>query len=227
MADLVGGAAVGAVFGELLKAIISEANHASHFKSSFKRLKSTLTGINPIVDKIASMNQQLDRPEDLKILIDSMREGEKLISKCSEVRRYDFYKKVRYSRKLDKLDRMISKFFHLDLQLQQARDQKEILLEVKDMRMEIRRLNLKDNNGGGFCEMEFTGLCPAPAPSDFTIGLDVPLKELKMELFEGGKSVIVVSAPGGCGKTTLVKKLCQDDEIKGIYTILFASIKDM
>ena len=53
-----------------------------------------------------------------------------------------------------------------------------------------------------------------PKPPDFIVGFDVPLKELKTKLWE--ESLLILTAPGGCGKTTLVKMLCQDGDIKGI-----------
>ena len=61
------------------------------------------------------------------------------------------------------------------------------------------------------------GPCQAPDPPPLTVGLDIPLQELKMRLFRDDSSVIVVSAPGGCGKTTLAKMLCHDHQVKGIY----------
>ncbi|KAG7993771.1 hypothetical protein I3843_01G022300 [Carya illinoinensis] len=36
--------------------------------------------------------------------------------------------------------------------------------------------------------------------------------------------MLVLTAPGGCGKTTLVKMLCQDEDIKGKYEIFFVII---
>jgi guanylate kinase len=36
-----------------------------------------------------------------------------------------------------------------------------------------------------------------------------------MQLLKEEVSVLVLTAPGGCGKTTLVKMLGQDEEIKG------------
>ncbi|KAL6332596.1 hypothetical protein AAG906_009019 [Vitis piasezkii] len=40
------------------------------------------------------------------------------------------------------------------------------------------------------------------------------------------QSVVVVSAPGGCGKTTLVQKLCQDPDVKGKFkdNIFFVTV---
>ncbi|XP_021907924.1 probable disease resistance protein At5g66900 isoform X2 [Carica papaya] len=51
-----------------------------------------------------------------------------------------------------------------------------------------------------------------------------------MEIFGSEKSVIVVSAPAGCGKTTLVKKLCQDEEVKekfGNQNIFFLTFSEL
>lgn len=55
-----------------------------------------------------------------------------------------------------------------------------------------------------------------PAVPDFVVGLDVQLQELKSMLLRDGVQIVVLSAPGGCGKTTLAKLLCNDDGIKGI-----------
>ncbi|KAK9067098.1 hypothetical protein SSX86_014423 [Deinandra increscens subsp. villosa] len=56
-----------------------------------------------------------------------------------------------------------------------------------------------------------------PGLPDFIVGLDVHLRELKRMLLKDANQVLIVSAPGGCGKTTLAKMLCHDDEIKGIF----------
>ncbi|KAG6729328.1 hypothetical protein I3842_01G022700 [Carya illinoinensis] len=59
--------------------------------------------------------------------------------------------------------------------------------------------------------------CVVPRFRDFVIGLDVPLMELKIQLLKVEVSMLVLTAPGGCGKTTLVKMLDHDDHIKGIF----------
>ena len=60
-------------------------------------------------------------------------------------------------------------------------------------------------------------LCSVPPPQKFIVGLDEPLKELKTMLLKEGKeeSLLLVTALGGCGKTTLVIKLSQDKGIEG------------
>ncbi|BFG32052.1 hypothetical protein CerSpe_183260 [Prunus speciosa] len=54
-------------------------------------------------------------------------------------------------------------------------------------------------------------------PSTVTVGLDVLLRELKRELLKDEVSALVLTGPRGCGKTTLAKKICQDEEVKDIF----------
>lgn len=55
-----------------------------------------------------------------------------------------------------------------------------------------------------------------PEEPEFTVGLDAPLRELKMELLKEGVSIIVLTGLGGSGKTTLVTKLCWDELVIGM-----------
>ncbi|KAB1201826.1 hypothetical protein CJ030_MR8G004362 [Morella rubra] len=64
---------------------------------------------------------------------------------------------------------------------------------------------------------ETKGGCAIPGPPEFPVRLDVPLKELKMQLQKEEVSLLLLTAPAGCGKTTLVKLLGHDEEIKGRY----------
>ncbi|KAK9948816.1 hypothetical protein M0R45_004378 [Rubus argutus] len=86
----------------------------------------------------------------------------------------------------------------------------------------IKRMESK-----GCVQNESEGLCEVPELPSFTVGLDVPLKELKMKLLKDDQvSMLVVTAPGGCGKTTLATKFCQDEEVKGKFknNIFFVTV---
>ncbi|RVW57604.1 Protein DA1-related 5 [Vitis vinifera] len=84
--ELVGGAAFGAVFEKLLAAVVDASNKATQFESSLKKLEETLKSINPSILEMKKLNDQLDRPkEELEKLIQILKDGEKLIHKCSKV----------------------------------------------------------------------------------------------------------------------------------------------
>ncbi|WJZ97494.1 hypothetical protein VitviT2T_016095 [Vitis vinifera] len=95
----------------------------------------------------------------------------------------------------------------------------------------LRQSQLKSGTGEVSGQIGFLGSggCYARKPPDFTVGLDVPLREVKELLFK--ESVVVVSTLRGCGKTTLVQKLCQDPDVKGTNTNMTSwhkdSIKDL
>jgi uridine kinase len=93
---------------------------------------------------------------------------------------------------------------------------KEIHEEVKDMRKDLRS-NIQTEKAASPMSNSNVPLWPftPPEPPQITVGLDKPTKDLKNELFKDGMSTVVLTAPGGCGKTTLAKKLCHDEAIKG------------
>ncbi|RVW57579.1 Retrovirus-related Pol polyprotein from transposon TNT 1-94 [Vitis vinifera] len=102
---------------------------------------------------------------------------------------------------------LLTTVIKVDVHAQVNRDIKEILAILKSNGCNWNYRGVSD-------EHENLGSCNAPGPPEFMVGLDVPLKELKRRLCENGESRIVIRAPGGCGKTTLAKGLCHDDQVK-------------
>ena len=86
----------------------------------------------------------------------------------------------------------------------------------------VKMLSINEKGVGVFNPVGIDGPCSVPDSLASTPGLDVPMKELRTELLkDDGMQVIVVSAPGGAGKTTLIKKLCADDQVKGTNLCYF------
>ena len=198
--ELVGGAALGAVFEKLFAAVEDARTKATKFDSSLKKLEETLKSINPSILEMKRMNDQLDRSkEDMEKLIQILKDGEKLIHKCSKVSRCSYFRKWRYVNKIEALEGSLLYFFQVESQTILLRNNMQILVLLKSKKVSL-------------------GSCEATDPPAFMEGLDVPLKELERRLFTDGESRIVESAPGGCGKTTLAERLCHDQQVKGIPT---------
>ncbi|RYR27201.1 hypothetical protein Ahy_B02g061540 isoform A [Arachis hypogaea] len=141
-ASLVGGAAVGAVFGELLKAVLAMKDKAMMFRQTLAHLRTTLTAIAPVVKEIENHNNELGRPkEELESLMREMEQGTKLVYKCSKIRKLNFIARIRYQEQLVALVESLVKFFMIDLQAQTARDLKETLLEVRKISSEVSKLS--------------------------------------------------------------------------------------
>ncbi|KAK9285365.1 hypothetical protein L1049_024556 [Liquidambar formosana] len=186
------------------------------------RLRSTLESISPTIEEIQALKKELDHPkEELQDLIEQLKKGKLLVGKCEKINWLNSYKRPHYATKLRELDDYIRRFFGLNMQAQQTRDGLQVLVTVKSINAKVDRLLLGEQKGGSYNPIGLLGSCGVPEPPALTVGLDLPLKELKMWLFSDGPQVLVLSAPGGCGKTTLAKKLCQDKEVKGIVFCVF------
>ncbi|XP_062156398.1 probable disease resistance protein At5g66900 [Alnus glutinosa] len=201
-AGLIGGAALGEAFSLLSGTVQVAVKEARMFKSILKRLKSTLDSVKPLVEEIGCLNRQVGRrEEDVKRLIEEMNKGKELVLKCSKISWWNCRKKSQYLSKLHELKEDIDRFFQV-----------ETLAGVNAIRQ-----NSLGVSYGGLSSLS----CAVPRPPGFIVGLDVHMKELKMQLLKEKVSLLVLTAPGGCGKTTLVKMLCQDEEIKGKFENIF------
>uniref|UniRef100_A0A5B7C9B9 RPW8 domain-containing protein n=1 Tax=Davidia involucrata TaxID=16924 RepID=A0A5B7C9B9_DAVIN len=212
-------AVLGAAVGELLKAVLDVKDKAVKFKSILKNLASTLESIKPVFDDIEKLDKVLDRPpEETNTFTDRLKEAEKLVLKCSKIKWWNYCKKSDYAKKLIELEQSLLKFFQMEVQALISMHSRKILVVVNELNVKMEQMSSSRRNGGQVSEPRlFLGSCGVPGVSDLIVGLDVPLKELKLQLLKDGVSVVVLSAPGGCGKTTLAKLLCHDNEIKGIF----------
>ncbi|PSS21335.1 Disease resistance protein [Actinidia chinensis var. chinensis] len=206
---LVGGAALGAVFGEFLRAVEDVVKKTANFNSILKQLQSTLDRVTPTIEDIEKLNRLLDRPErETAMFTDRLQGGQSLVLKCAKVRSWNYCAKYLYARKLMALEKSLLKFFQIEAAAQSCRDNKNVLVVVKSMDSKLDRMGTM----GGF-----GGCCDVPSVRDFVVGFDEPLRELKLKILEGQEQVVVISAPGGCGKTTLAKMVCHDPQIKEMF----------
>ncbi|KAK9067100.1 hypothetical protein SSX86_014425 [Deinandra increscens subsp. villosa] len=198
---------------ELLEAVALETKKTARFRSPLKRLDTTLRNIEPILYGNGRLSKVLDRPEnETNMFILHLENGKRLVLKCSTVKIWNAYKKSVHANRLIRLDQELSDFFQVELQDNMSISMRS-LTEVHALGVKMdQALSTVTNRAGGF-----SSSCSVPGLPDFIVGLDVHLQELKHMLLKDANQVLIVSAPGGCGKTTLAKMLCHDDEIKGIF----------
>ncbi|XP_048128310.1 probable disease resistance protein At5g66900 [Rhodamnia argentea] len=200
------GAAVGAAFGELFSLVNHLVKTVAAFRGQLKKIQTTLGNIEPIIKDIDKFNNLLDRsPEELAPIKVLLEEGQGLVNKCLKIHKLNLCTKYTHSRKLTAFNAALQ--FQLYIPLLNARDAKELLISVL-------------SNGGALQSgLEAFGNLAVPAAPDFIVGLEVEasLRQLQEQLLEKGASVIIVTAPGGCGKTTLLKKLCHEAAIEGKF----------
>uniref|UniRef100_A0A2N9GDK7 RPW8 domain-containing protein n=1 Tax=Fagus sylvatica TaxID=28930 RepID=A0A2N9GDK7_FAGSY len=201
----VGGALLGAAFGEaftlLHDTVKSVGSKALMSNSIVKNLASNLNDLASVVEEIRQLSEDLDLPEEeTKSLIEKMNKAKELISEWSKFPWWKRLFKGNHGKELTSLNEEIERFCKVVMPAQSRRDGLKLLKEFSIQTEKIRGLS-----------------CSVPRPPDFTVGLDVPLKELKTLLMKEEESLLLLTAAGGCGKTTLVQMLGHDEEIKGIF----------
>ncbi|XP_019176393.1 PREDICTED: probable disease resistance protein At5g66900 [Ipomoea nil] len=229
-ASLLEGAVLGVAFDKLFVVVVDSCRKVAAFRSDFESLKSTLCRIQPIFHDIEKLNKLTGTREDeTKVLIKQLADGEALVEECKKIKRHNLCKKWRYSKKLAKLEKSLLRFFSIDVQIQSFRDNKKTLVTVNGIDEKTDELlalvkNLTINQGATAMgtPSAFPGWVDVPAVPAGLVGFDVPLLELKKMVDEADEElVVVISAPGGCGKTSLVKLLCHDKDIKEKYQQIY------
>ncbi|KAL1812597.1 hypothetical protein ACET3Z_022662 [Daucus carota] len=214
-------AALGSGISELLKVVIFVAKRTLAFKSNLETLKKTLHSVEPIFDEIRNLHRILERPEEeTQIFIKQLKSGVELVEECSTIPSWKPWKTFFHSKKLGDLDKAIVKFFNIQVQGLTAVNSMRAVIGV-DQNNERLDLILRCLNIG-----EYSSFGAVPGVPSGVVGFDQPLKELKEMLLKDEVRIKVVSAPGGCGKTTLAKMLSNDPDIQRIFkkNILFLTI---
>ncbi|PWA86249.1 NB-ARC domains-containing protein [Artemisia annua] len=226
----------------LTDAVIYVASVTYNFKPQLKQLKATLDRINPIIEEIHNLNLQLDRSRsESEMFADEVEEAKKLVYKCLKIK-WNLYKRFAHSLKLKEVDAVLLRFFELDVRADLSRDIKRTLVTVnkfgkqmdqihgslRSLTVDVKNIEQTSSSGSmsfstrrgdaGF-ERERLGWSVPRLPRGI-VAFKEPLEKLKAKVlanidnddFDVSK-IVVVSAAGGCGKTTLVKMLCHDSDI--------------
>ncbi|KAL6139648.1 hypothetical protein ACLB2K_057950 [Fragaria x ananassa] len=225
--DFVVGKAFEALYGgveEVIRNLI--------FSDLCKDIKDRLDCVAPLIDEMGKYNQQLHLTKELEALEGLIKRGTELVGKCSKLGKWsirNIYKKQKYSNEFLEFKESLQKELEV-LKVQVARDVKKTEVAVESMAREVKKtgvaaeniqvvlqniqrgvsLLLKKNE-----DLEIEALSAAlPELPELIIGLEVPLEELKVKILKDEGSMRILTAPAGCGKTTLATKFCQDQDIK-------------
>ncbi|KAK7824689.1 putative disease resistance protein [Quercus suber] len=211
MAVVVVGPALGLAFRQgfmlLRDTVKAVVDRTRMFKSILERLDSTLNCLTPMVDQIIEISEKLNLPErETKRLKEHMEEEVKLVRKCLTIRWWNYVFKFKNSSKLKELDEEIVRFCWLDLIAQCTRNGLMALENSQNMNRMLEKLMIRDIPRPVWCAVR--------ERTEFTVGLDMPTRELNTLLLKEKVRLLLLTAPGGCGKTKLVEMLCQDEQIK-------------
>nr|XP_043615223.1 probable disease resistance protein At5g66900 isoform X2 [Erigeron canadensis] len=197
------------VLMDLQNAVISQLKITFKFRTLLNRLLNTLRNIDS--NFYGRLTKVVNRPEnETKMFIFYVEYGKQVVMECSRIKCWNVYKKFVHANNLIRLDNELLWFFQIDVSTSASM---RSLIEIYALGEKMDQvLSLVQKRAGGF-----SGSSSVPGVPDVVIGLDFHLQEVKRALLRDDNQVLTVSAPGGCGKTTLAKMLCHDNEIKGIF----------
>nr|XP_028954012.1 probable disease resistance protein At5g66900 [Malus domestica] len=220
---LSGGAAIGTSFNVLDDVLDELITKNVIFKPLLKGIKSRLDSLAPWLKYIEKSYKKLDLSDkELVNLEVHLEEGVELVQKCKKVRWWSMYKRYKYANRLIDWDGSLQRFLEI-LNVQGIRDVKESTVSVRNMEKLISRI---ESNMGIHLAVSRETFGSVPELPRVTVGLDEPLRDLKEMLLKDDVSMLVLTATGGWGKTTLATKFCQDEEVKDKFkeNIFFVTV---
>ncbi|XP_004288075.1 PREDICTED: probable disease resistance protein At5g66900 [Fragaria vesca subsp. vesca] len=216
------GAALGAAFQQLFDSVIKAHKKATKFKSIFNELNLTLESYQAFV-KYIEQDINVQPMHGLDAFKVKMEEGIQLVEKCSNIHPLRLKMSSFKSRNVGKL-RALNISLQTLFRILKMHVEINLTGKVSKLETSVNRIDqnvLAQRQTGN----EIRGWCAVLNPPSFTVGLDEPLNDLKMKLLYNDQlSMLVLTAPGGCGKTTLAQKFCQDKQVqekfkKNIYFV--------
>ncbi|KAH7673535.1 P-loop containing nucleoside triphosphate hydrolase protein [Dioscorea alata] len=221
----------GEIATELVKELIKVIRHAYLCRPSAEQLKRSVDALLPIVNEIRYSGVELPqaRQNQLSDLAEQLRLGLELARKAAESPRWNVYRSIQLSRRMERVDRWISKWVERQMPA-------HVLADVHHLRVDssarLDRIERKIDEGSAMgrrmvVEM-MQGLELGGGEEVVGVGIKVGRERVKEMLINGGDARVVVGICGmaGSGKTTLAKELCKDPQIRNHFSggILFETV---
>ncbi|XXG63520.1 hypothetical protein AAC387_Pa05g1690 [Persea americana] len=220
---------------ELMKELSKLCKRACYFRSTAKNLKSSINDLLPIIQEIQYSGLELpqNRQRQLDDLTQNLRHGLDLARTAAASGRWNVYKNIRLSKEMARVRKAISRFVRWPLQAHVLADVHHLRVEaaerlekierrVEEMGGAGRRVGEESQIGTWFLE-EKEGGCEG-----FGVGMKVGKEKVKEMVLDEReeKSVVGICGMGGSGKTTLVKEICGDPEIRSHFNnrIIFETV---
>lgn len=206
---------------------------------------SLITSINeflPIIQEIKFSGVELPamRQAQLDRLSETLRDGLELARKVLASNRWNVYKNLQLARKMEKLEKNVSRFVNGPMQAHLLADVHHLRFETAERfdrledsarRLEQRLGTMKIGAGGGGWMEEAVKRVEVEEERWETslvnllgVGMEVGKRKVKeMVIGREDLGVVGICGFGGSGKTTLANEVCRDDQVRSkiCYNINF------
>ncbi|XP_058080436.1 putative disease resistance protein At5g47280 [Magnolia sinica] len=223
---------LGEVVLELLKELAKLCVRACYVKSSAEQFKHSIDALLPIIQEIQYSGVELPqhRQSQLDELAQKLRHGLDLVRRASSSSRWNVYKNIQLAKQMEKVDKSVSGYMKW-MQAHVMADVHHVRVGVLEYGEKVERIGRKleecigavklgeGNRKFAFDDGEENDGVGVLEGFGMRFGLEKVKEMLLTADGEGEKKVRVVGVCGigGSGKTTLVKKLCQDFQIRSHF----------
>lgn len=198
----------GDVARDLLKELAKLSKDACFAKdAAAARLKLTVEELLPVIREVQFSGVDLPdhRRHHLSSLLGDLESGRDLVRKALGSSRWNLYRSHLLSKKMERLEKSISRFMTVTMQAHLVAD----VHHIRSRMVEV----------GGM------GRLVEEAGEEVVVGGGVRVgKEWVKEVLMVGREevrVVGISGIGGIGKTTLAKEICRDQEVKSMFFFFF------
>ncbi|KAK8580956.1 hypothetical protein V6N13_144012 [Hibiscus sabdariffa] len=227
----------GEIATELLKQLVAISRKSCLCKSSADSLITSIDELLPIIDEIKYSGVELSaiRQSQLDRFSETLRGGLELARKVLASGRWNVYKNLQLARKMEKLEKQVSRFVSGPMQAHLLADVHHMRFETMERfdRLEGRleqKLNSMKIGAGGWVEEAVKRMEVEEEASLGIIGgvgLDLGKNKVKkMIIGRDDLSVVGIWGIGGSGKTTLANEICKDNQVRSHFNdrILFLTV---
>ncbi|KAL4282246.1 hypothetical protein GQ457_03G039260 [Hibiscus cannabinus] len=227
----------GEIATELLKQLVAISRKSCLCKSSADSLITSIDELLPIINEIKYSGVELSaiRQSQLDRFSETLRGGLELARKVLASGRWNVYKNLQLARKMEKLEKQVSRFVSGPMQAHLLADVHHMRFETMERfdRLEGRleqRLNSMKIGAGGWVEEAVKRMEVEEEASLGIIGgvgLDLGKNKVKkMIIGRDDLSVVGIWGIGGSGKTTLASEICKDNQVRSHFNdrILFLTV---
>nr|AKE49459.1 NBS-LRR disease resistance protein NBS44 [Dimocarpus longan] len=230
----------GEIAVELMKTLVSISRKSLLCKGSADQLRTTIGELLPIIEEIkySGVEVPANRQFQLDGLSRTLKEGQELCEKVQKSGRWNMYKNLMLSRKMEKLTKRVSTFLNGQLQAHVLADVHHMRFETTERfdRLEQRLGSLKIGSAGrgGWMEeavkeveMEEEKWVDGGFGNLTGMGIALGKKKVKEMVIEREDlGVVGISGIGGSGKTTLAAEVCRDGQVLSYFSnrILFLTV---
>ncbi|XP_057842199.1 putative disease resistance protein At5g47280 [Cryptomeria japonica] len=179
--------------------------------------------------------------------------GAELLKRCENISAFNIFLRFRYASEIFRLEEEIRHFMDL-IPAHILLDSRKLKQELQDYYQELQPADMSNMLKESICkpaslltnnasrntillqQMRLDDSCEdegfnhsvhdmLPVKSQFYVGIEKSIGDLKRLLFQQEVSVVGVQCIGGGGKTTLAMALCSDEDIKGCFqNVVFITV---